>query len=279
MKSPFESFRPKTPEAERTLELESQRLQEKLKDPNYLPSYTEIKPIIDSLTDEDGGSRLPEAQKREWDQLMRDEHIYEIFTEEYINGLSKYLKTRIEELLKTGRVRTILEVGAGSGKLTHLLSERLKDLLEEQDIKLVATDSGSWKVNDSFQNVERLDVKSALDKYHPEIVISSWMPPRIDWATDFRSESNVREYILIGPTGPTGSDDTWEKTRSEFEEMYGDKDLAAEMQPTSFDRDNFAWVRHDDLEKFQLSRLDINGGAKAISEWRSETNSFVRDGD
>jgi hypothetical protein len=277
MKSPLESFKPKSLEAESTLEDESKRLQEDLKDPNYLPSYKKVKPIIDRFTDKRGNWLLSETEGKDLNQFMRDEHIYEIFTEEYINGLSEYLKTRIETLSKTEKIHTILEVGAGNGKLTHLLTERLRDLIAEKNIKLIATDSGDWKVTNSFQSVEPLGVKDALAKYHPEIVISSWMPPQIDWAADFRNNDSVQEYILIGPTGPTGSDDTWMRTREEYAEIYGDKELAARMQPTSFNRDNFAWIQHPGLGKFQLSRLDVNGCAKTSADFRSETNSFIKE--
>ncbi|MDB5264947.1 MAG: uncharacterized protein JWN64_518 [Parcubacteria group bacterium] len=279
MKNRFPSLFRKVPEKEikrePSLEERAHAFQEKLKDPNYFPSYAELRPLADSFSNEEGDSVFPTREDGIRDFAVNN-HIFEVFTQEYIEKFSGYLKERIANLSSGDEPITILEVGAGNGKLSHLLKDSMKDLVASGKVKLVATDSGDWEIDSPWENVEKLEVKDALKKYHPNIVISSWMPHGEDWTKDFREEKSVKEYVLIGPYGPCGSDATWEHTRPEFEKMYGDKELAKKMQPSSFDRDGFIRTDHGELSEYQISRLDIGGEAKTISEWRSGTTSFIK---
>jgi len=172
-------------------------------------------------------------------ELRGRDDTYELWTKEYIQELAKYLIQRIHELDEKDncqRETTILDVGAGDGRLVYFLcrameeeinadgkqKKRTKNVIgysEGKQIiypKIIATDDGSWKAP-IYDNVERLSVDSSLEKYRPRmvsstdsevvtppqsrlIVICSWMPPGQDWTKDFRNERLVEEYILIGET-------------------------------------------------------------------------------
>jgi len=117
------------------------------------------------------------------------------------------------EMLKDYRV--VVEVGAGNGRLSHFLRERLPEC------NIIATDNGSWEIEPLYP-VEQIDVAEALEKYKPEIVISCWMPYTHDWTPMFRASDGLIGYILIGETdgGCCGSDKTWGfcEEKPEYEE-------------------------------------------------------------
>jgi hypothetical protein len=147
-------------------------------------------------------------------EMRNRDDTYELWTYEYIKGLAKYLLCRIHELDERDNCQletTILDVGAGDGRLVHFLCramdeemnaggkgrKRMKNSEEKQIIypKIIATDDGSWNAP-FYDNVERLSVVSSLEKYRPRkvsstdntsevvqsrlIVLCSWMPPGLD---------------------------------------------------------------------------------------------------
>ena len=70
-----------------------------------------------------------------------------------------------------------------------------------QEYCFVSTDSGIRGLHDECGMkfpVEKISHLDALNKYKPDIVISSWMELGQDWTSSFRACSSVQEYILIG---------------------------------------------------------------------------------
>lgn len=240
-------------------------------DPFFMPTFEELKKHLGRfrryLPKDD-----PEWQEelRKWIDLVEDRThpIYEIWTKEYINAFGNYLAKRVEELGGTEeRPIVILEVGAGNGKLTHFLQEKMDELMPKR-VKIVASDSGDWKIPSVFP-VDNISHSEALQKYQPAIVIFSWMPWRYDCTADFRAAKSVDEYILIGEaSGCCGDEwltwgDVWVLGEEEYEKHKN------ELPP--FEADGFESIWHEDLEKLQFSRIDITEGNST-----STTTSFRR---
>lgn len=119
---------------------------------------------------------------------------YEFLTKEYVDALADYINSSFLAQHSRGSAR-ILEVGAGSGRLAHFLRQKLS-----AGIQYVPTDDGTWEIEQMFEDekVERLSYEEALQKYNPDMVISSWMPGGQDWTADFRKNPSVQEFLLIG---------------------------------------------------------------------------------
>lgn len=170
-------------------ELTQEELKEKLQDPHYLPTREEIFHTFKSL--------------EEWRAFCNDEKhlIFEALNQEYLDALSDYFLQRAKDFGATeNKPLIILEVGAGDGRLTYFLQQKIKEQ-ELNKIKIIATNLNSkqWQIAPVF-SVENINQKNALQKYQPKIVICSWMPPGKDWTKDFRAVDSVKEYILIGET-------------------------------------------------------------------------------
>uniref|UniRef100_A0A7S2WHF1 Methyltransferase domain-containing protein n=1 Tax=Mucochytrium quahogii TaxID=96639 RepID=A0A7S2WHF1_9STRA len=129
--------------------------------------------------------------------------VYEFFTSDYANALHKHLLQVSRSIAtKEGKSTvTILEIGAGTGKLTNYLNSiRVKN---DPALKFVATDTGTWAAKHKYKrvngvSVEKYDYKTALEKFQPDIVLCSWMPLGEDWTQEIRNTQSVKEYILIG---------------------------------------------------------------------------------
>jgi hypothetical protein len=228
-------------------ESEIERMKDNLKTPSYLPSYKELKKYF---------SDVPEhsTECKNWREFVDEDYkIYEIYTQEFIENFSNFLVKHVKEFKKEGQPVTILEVGAGNGRLTYFLNSNIKEISSDL-VKCIAVDSGESKIKEAFLEVpvEKLDYKEALKKYKPQIVISSWMPHDEDWTTDFIKEDSVEEYILIGEedSGCCGKyPETWE----------------------NYVADNFERKRLYDLTKVQFSRINI-----IEKKSTSTTNLFKR---
>jgi hypothetical protein len=212
-----------------------EELIDKMRDPSYLPSNREISIAFESEPDE-------------WTKfcLEKDSPIYECLNKEFIDSLSEYLSQRVGGLkVSNDQPITILEVGAGSGRLTHFLQQKLEQAIPGK-VRIVATDSGEGKLKVSFP-VERLDNKMAIKKYKPQIVICSWMPFEKDFSADFRAAASVKEYLLIGETaGCCG--DLWL--------TWGCKDGEEDGEIPPYKADGFEYVKIPEIEKNQISRID-----------------------
>jgi hypothetical protein len=132
-----------------------------------------------------------------------------VVTVELVKGLSDYFLEAAEKNKRSdGKPFTIVEVGAGNGKLAHSLQEYC-DKKSPGTIRIIATDNGVDKYEEIFE-VERLSHDKAIERYRPNIILNSWMPPRIDFSKTWRQMPYVKEYILIGEwDGCTGSEDTY----------------------------------------------------------------------
>ena len=128
--------------------------------------------------------------------------IYQLPNKEFIYELAKNIKDIKPE--------TILEVGAGRGVISKLVSKILN-----KDI--VLTDSYEWR--EYSNDKEKLHPKvlkktyiEAIEEFKPDLIIASWMPHNASWTKDFRKYPFVKGYIIIGEYkgGATGSDEDWE---------------------------------------------------------------------
>jgi hypothetical protein len=236
-------------------------------------------------------------------EMRNRDDIYEVWTYEYIKGLAKYLICRIHELDEKDNCQletTILDVGAGDGRLVHFLRramdeemnanggkqrKRMKNNLtgcnEEKQIihpKIIATDDGSWNAP-IYDNVERLSVVSSLEKYRPRkvsstdhnsevvqtrlIVLCSWMPPGLDWTKDFRHERQVEEYILIGECDDGTCGDNWL--------TWGNSDFRADNNDNAVDStapyvaDGYERINLDNLSQLQFSRFDCQRSRESMT--------------
>jgi hypothetical protein len=187
-------------------------LQEKFNNPFYLPK---IKEILNN----------PKEIEQIHHRMIGsgEEFGYEILTEEYINKLADYITTRVEQMPPNKGMK-ILELGAGKGRLSYFLKEKLREKGLEQRIKIIPTSynpEGEIPIQPVI-SVEMLSYQDALAKHQPDIVISSWMPSGEDWTETIRQTPTVQEYLMIGPAnGETcGSINTWNKneyTQDSFE--------------------------------------------------------------
>ncbi len=180
---------------------ESDRLRELMENPKNLPS---VKDFLDAF---------PEGERMNW--LLYNDNFYktmgyEILTEEYVDDLSKYLSTRVDEIFnQTKQKVTILEVGGGSGRLSKFLSEKLQDV-DADKFQIICTDVSKPDEEAMLFPVEEFGFEAAVLKYDPQVVINSWMPAGMDWTPAFRNNQNVWEYILIGVgKGRTGNEDAY----------------------------------------------------------------------
>lgn len=248
---------------EGTPEFTPEIFRQKLSDPFWLPHYNDIVKTVDSLTTKDGFFALSQEELEKWDKVIFNNTgipVFEVWTKEYIEHFSNYLLDRANVLGATKENPTvILEVGAGDGKLSYFLTQQLKKSGTDT-IKIFTTgyDNDVFQIKSPYNNVEKLSEKEALKKYNPSIVICSWMLNNVDWTPDFRNTKSVQEYILIGPEGPCGTEETWYATP-----------------------DDFKVIVHPDISEFQISRTDILYGSKKIeqTDYISETTSFIRDRD
>lgn len=136
------------------------------------------------------------------------EQRYEIWTKEFIAGLAEHILPTISD--PEVENPTILEVGAGDGRLSGFLRQAVE--LEKVDVQVVATDFDP-PFSSEFP-IDPADAKEALRKHNPTVVLSSWMPLGDEWTWDMRATESVQEYILMGVPCMTGSFSTWQNYSS-----------------------------------------------------------------
>ena len=197
------------------------------------------------------------ANRGPFQVLCEEANIYEFWTRDYIQNLTTYLTSRMDN---KKRNTLILEVGAGDGLLSHFLQQfmmKQKKQMNGNNVKIVATDNNSWKIP-SLVPVESLSVEQSLQKYVASgeydhvICICSWMPNGVDW-TKLMRQANVNEYILIGECDDGSCGDNWNTWGNP--EFHPDDDKTA---TAPFELDGY--TRHDlhSLSKLQLARFDSN---------------------
>lgn len=192
----FESDRSKSMRTHGGLrtELWSQRmsseLREKLKDPLYLPSKAEVMKIED------------------FTEYSHELGEHEILNKEYIQALARHIRFVARRIpRKEGEPFRVVEVGAGSGRLTYFLSKEFKrtDYGDMPSVEAIATTRAPKEraskddVPDMpvLAPVEFLLANEAIEKYHPSLVIAAW-PTLDDLDRLVANEPSVKELILIG---------------------------------------------------------------------------------
>lgn len=184
-------------------------------------------------------------------------NIFQLWTQEYINGLTDYLHER------SNSNTIVLDVGAGDGLLAQLLREQLQIRHRREFPKVIAIDDGSWSIRKKA-DVERLSVAKAVKKYassHHVIVLCSWMPMGIDWTAVFRKE-NVDEYILIGEFQDGNCGDNW-KTWGNPE--FRDSDDANTLPPFKADGYNAHYHTLKSLAPHSFSIFDSRDSANTTT--------------
>ncbi|MCX6744326.1 MAG: class I SAM-dependent methyltransferase [Candidatus Parcubacteria bacterium] len=140
----------------------------KLRNRKYLPSQAEV-------------NRIPYKQRESYQEEFFD---YEIWNREYINALAKQI----------GHDKVVLEVGAGSGRLSYFLRKKLpNNQITAIDISLKNKVSGIPLV--------KMSMKQALQKYSPDIILCSW-PDEFFWK-EIKYNTSARKIILIGDSEDT----------------------------------------------------------------------------
>lgn len=255
----------------------------KLRNPEFVPSYEALHEAMYRHDDNDT-----------WVELMwnRERPIFEVLTQEYIEIMANYIVDRARTMATEDTAVTVLEIGAGNGRLTHLLRNAVNALIPDNSpqIHFVATDSGEWEIQADY-TVEPLDHKTALEKYKPNIVISSWMPSAVDWTEDIRAIPEVEEYILIGPPDEITVGHpwlTWGQNHLEIDltnpsrlanilnsikSWLGRKQVLPEKSPP-YETDGFTRTNMNNLRNKQICRLDKFRSIDSRSE--SSTVSFQR---
>jgi len=236
-------------------ELTPDELREKLRDPNFLPNHEQITKAFTNW--------------EQWREFCFDKEkpVFEFFNEEYLSAFADYFVGKIQEHgASEERPLVILEIGAGNGRLSHFLQQKLEERAPGQT-KVVATDSGAWTLKSDFP-VEQLKHDEAMEKLSPDIVVFSWMPYQEDSSRNIRKFDSVQEYILIGETdgGCCGDEwETWGQSWSWDEDDEGGEKVSP-YEADGFERDDL-----DDLSDLQICRTDDPG-----SYSHSRTVSFKR---
>lgn len=241
-------------------ELTPGELREKLKDPSFLPTHEDIFRVFGTRFEEEG-----------WFDFCFDKKnpVFEFLNEEFIESFSDYLSKRSESLGATeDSPITILEVGAGNGRLSHLLQQKLTSK-NSGKVSVIATDSGEWNIKTSFP-VEKIDHKEALEKYQPKIVIFSWMPLGEDCTDDFRATKSVEEYILIGETAGGCCGDEWKTWGNPHSYDKNGRAKKIKKETVPYIADGFELEEIADISKKQICRTDFE------KYLHSHTMSFKR---
>jgi hypothetical protein len=137
-----------------------------------------------------------------------EQNIFQLWTKEYIENLSKIIRKLIKDHL-------VLEVCAGDGSLSNWL--------RQYGVNIIATDNFSWGKRGKLMRgrrkpiiaifeVKDLDALKAIDHYKPSLVIASWIPYGDNLDIEILKKK-VAYFILIGEGkhGCTGTVEFWEK--------------------------------------------------------------------
>ncbi|HAM88187.1 MAG: hypothetical protein US83_C0010G0005 [Candidatus Falkowbacteria bacterium GW2011_GWC2_38_22] len=225
---------------------------EKFSDPNFLPTRDQI---IKAFPD-----------WHQWFEFCfnKENPTFEFLNNEYLESLTEYFIDKNKEYgTNKNEPLVILEIGAGNGRLSHFLQQKLDSKIPRQT-KVIATDSGAWTIKNDFL-VEQLNHNEAIEKYNPKIVIFSWMPYQEDSSKDIRKFKSVQEYILIGETDGGCCGDEWET----WGQSWREEDLDKTVPP--YEADGFERIDLDDVSELQICRCDEPG-----NYYHSRTVSFKR---
>lgn len=226
-------------------EMQSDELIQKFNDPSYLPRHEDIEKAFKD------DSKLYEK----WFKFCfnKEKPVFELINREFIEALGDYLIKRAKELSDNSHDETIviLEVGAGSGRLTHFLKENIEKKATGTKIKFIATDSGDLGIKSIYPVEDQVKYQDAIKKYDPKIILVSWMPFEEDWTKDFRDSKSVEEYILIGEANGGCCGDKWKTWGCQ---SYFDND-----KKSPYEEEGFAKNKLDDISRHQICRADDPG--------------------
>lgn len=172
-------------------------LRGKLRDPNYLPTLAEVDSIRPYLFD--------------YSEEFGD---HEILNQEFIEALALHLTDSIVKFIKRSRqTPTIVESGAGTGRLTHLLSKAVDRRLPKN------TPRPTWIPIDTFEaglpinfEVTKMSLQDSLAQHKPDIIIASWPVVDVGKAVTEANQTGVKEILLMGEPEicAGGSHDVWQ---------------------------------------------------------------------
>jgi hypothetical protein len=178
----------------------------------------------------------------------------EVLTAEYIAALAAYVTHRLRAWLDDSTIAgkvTVLEVGAGTGRLTwHLRHQVLAQLppAAAARVRLLASDvqGSTATVAAGLRGpvpVVRATAAAAIQRYRPTLVLAAWMSKDEDWTPAFRAAPSVREYVLMGERdyGVSGT-------------PHGTWGIAPRGTPA--DKAQPAWVR-EGFVRMDLERLSL----------------------
>ena len=205
--------------------------------------------------------------------------LYEFYTSDYIAALAEYIHSR-----NPNGDAKIIEVGAGSGRLSFLLNREMKK--RGAACRIIASDpilepAPGQRAAVHYRDVEQLTYQEAIRKHRPSIVICAWMPMDQDWTKDFRSmcDGCVQEYILVGEAdvGNCGHNYyTWGNAAYKGHPLQapdGSTVASTGTRAGILDDSTFERANLDDVSRLQLQRYD------APHAWgNSSTVSFRRGG-
>lgn len=187
--------------------------------------------------------------------LCEECDIYQLWSQEYIEGLANYL------LERSSSRTVVLDVGAGDGLLSQLLREQLNGRSSGGSPTIIAIDDGSWNVTKK-SSVQRMTAAEAVEKYatvNHVIVLCSWMPMGIDWTATFR-RNGVSEYILIGESYDGNCGDNWETWGNP--EFRSDDD-SREVPP--YEQDGYEPFHLSNLSPYSFSRFDSSDSSNSAT--------------
>ena len=101
-----------------------------------------------------------------------------------------YSASLVSQLARLAGGRRCLEIGAGDGTLTGFLRDCGADI--------TATDDFSWSHKIQYPPwVVRMDARSALRQYKPQVVICSWPPAQNTFEAEVFRTPSVELYVAI----------------------------------------------------------------------------------
>lgn len=187
-----------------------------------------------------------------WDGILPESGIsastYEFWNEEHLVALADHIADTARSIGTQGTEQvTVLEVGAGNGRLSHFLREKLKTRCGDT-VRVIGVDNGSWKLRPMFP-VEKCEHAEALAKYKPAIVLFSWMPRDVDITPDICATPCVQEVLLIGETEGGCCGGPWASEAS----------TAVNDGKVGYAEHGFRRIDLDDLSAKQVCRTDLPG--------------------
>jgi hypothetical protein len=196
--------------------------------------------------------------------------LHEIFSTEFLDELAAAVRsllptpgTRMGNSGGEEQLPVVLEIGAGSGALSHQIGMRLRG-----QARVVASDDHSSQI-ETVIPVEPLDCSAALAAHTPAVVLVSWMPPGVDWTAEVRACASACAYVMIGEPDGENCGDSWSTwgVLPEDAEEYG----LDEQSVAPFRKDG--WERRDleSVSEHQICRFD-----SAVCRGFSRTVSFTR---